>query len=86
MNAILELTWIDAESDDAWRDIDEHKSSDLARIHTIGWLLSEDERMIRLAQNIDATNGKASMVMTIPKAWIVSRKVVKRGKKVDRSN
>lgn len=85
MKDIIALEWIDAESDDAWRDIAEHESSDLARIESVGFLLSENEKVIRLAQNIDQTNGKASMVITIPRAWIVSRKVVKRGAKVNGS-
>ena len=81
MKDIIEIQWVDAESDDVWRDIAEHEASDLAKITTVGYLLSENEKIIRLAQNIDETNNKTSMVMSIPKAWILSRRVVRRGKK-----
>lgn len=83
MKDIIEIQWVDAESDDVWRDIAEHEASDLAKIRTVGYLLSENEKIIRLAQNIDETNNKTSMVMSIPKAWILSRRVVRRGKKAN---
>lgn len=83
MREIIELIWIDAESDDVWRDIAEHESSELAKISTVGYLLNESDKVIRIAQNIDQTNGKTSMVITIPKAWIVSRKVIRKAKKVN---
>ncbi len=69
------VKWLDAQSHDEWMDFEELEDG-LPEIHTVGFLVSETKNMITLMQNYDETNGKLSMVMQIPKAWMMEMKMI----------
>lgn len=69
-NKIVLVEWFDAESSDCWDDINSLVNFDLPLIETFGILLKETNKGLVIAQNFDATNNKASMIMKIPKGMI----------------
>ena len=75
---IIYLEWVDAMSRDAWLDIEEvEKWADekAVSIKTIGFLLKENKDFITVIQNYNIDS--CSMVMKIPKAWILKKKLIK---------
>jgi hypothetical protein len=73
---LVYVVWKDAVSCDAWIDADaEHR---LTTIHTVGFIIAEDQESITLCMNLDMENGNVSMTMTIPLAWIESMDYLER--------
>lgn len=63
------VIWHDAVSSDEWTDIGE-LDYECAMIHSVGYLIKENESEITIAQNLDLSNKACSMTMTIPMMWI----------------
>lgn len=67
----VEVYWVDAQSDDDWRDI-ESVVEDLAPvIRTLGYVTAQEEGHISVSQNMDDENGMVSNTMLIPTGMIV---------------
>jgi len=73
MKAVL-VTWQDAVSVDAWEDISKAKETNLHTIHTLGFLIHEDEDRYLIAHNIDLDGDACSQHIAIPKTWIIEFK------------
>lgn len=67
---IVLVIWIDAMSSDEWADIDTERKC--PPIFTVGYLISDDDVGLTVAQNIDQDNGQCSMTLTIPNHWVES--------------
>ena len=66
------VTWVDAVSHDPWVDIEEIKNQEVHTIHTLGFLLSEDDRKIVLAASWDVDNEHVASTWSIPKTWLMA--------------
>jgi hypothetical protein len=66
---IVEVTWVDAQSRDAWEDI-KTVTNDLALVKSVGYLFYKDKKLVTLALNNDTTNETLSCVMHIPQGCI----------------
>lgn len=73
---LVYVVWKDAVSSDAWRDTTEEFK--LTTIHTVGFMITEDDESITLTMNLDMDNAAVSMTMTIPLAWIESMDYLER--------
>ena len=67
---MVKIVWVDAESYDDWEDVAEKR--ECKEITTMGFLLSDDDKGLSVAMQLDPTNEKVSMTMIIPNHWIVS--------------
>ena len=71
MKAVL-VTWQDAVSIDEWESMEEAKQTKLHTIHTLGFLIHQDDTTYIVAHNLDLDTQAVSQHMAIPKAWILS--------------
>lgn len=69
---IVFVSWFDAMSSSDWIE-KEDCIPELAKIHSAGILISENENIITICLNVDKSNDRLSCVMNIPKAWIIQR-------------
>lgn len=70
---ILYVEWVDAVANTGW---DTAENADpVHRCKTIGFLIKEDKESMVIASTISEKESNARM--TIPKAWIKKRRVVK---------
>lgn len=75
MNIML-IEWVDAESIDAWTEID-NLSQTLPTIKTVGFIVKQTKDLLTIALNYDADNQSVSCVMKIPNQWIKSKRLIK---------
>ncbi len=75
MKAIY-IEWKDAEDCNEWEDINEIPNS-LPLIKEVGWLIKENKECIIICRDYDDKNQKVAGRITIPKAWIKKRKIIK---------
>lgn len=73
---LVYLVWYDAVSSDSWIEVNEIPT--IPPIHTVGFMVGEDDTSITLAMNADISNHHVSMTMTIPLAWIESMDYLER--------
>ena len=71
------IVWHDAASMDSWEDIAKVRDFEPHQIHTLGFLVSENENKIVVCLSIDINEDGASQVLTIPKSWILQLKKLK---------
>ena len=66
------VTWDDSESFDAWRTVSEYKIADVVLIHSVGFLIMENETSIAIAPNLSADPADPTVcaIMRIPKSAI----------------
>jgi len=75
INKAVFIKWHDAQSVDDWTCPTEVVPK-LAEVHTLGLILSEDDKMLTLALNRDMTNDNYSCFIHVPKSCIFFRKNV----------
>lgn len=81
---MLMVTWVDAESDDTWCDLETAKKECIPTpVASVGWLLHEDLAAYLLALNWDKKNEKYSCLMAIPKVSVISVRELKLGNKIN---
>ena len=66
---MVKITWVDAVSADDWEDT-AHIAKSCPEITTLGYLIFENDEVLSVAMQLDPTNEKHSMSMTIPNFWI----------------
>jgi len=75
------VKWIDSQSDDGWQFYKERTSVSPMIVYTIGFLIFENKKSIRiatsLAQNSDKTNKQFNGTIIIPKSAIREKKIIK---------
>ncbi len=64
------VDWLDAAQHVGWHDSAEELSP--AEIRSVGYLVYQDKKTIRLAQSVTRDGGVGD-VLVIPRAWIVRR-------------
>jgi hypothetical protein len=69
---LVYAVWDDSESFDAWRAVSEYKISDVVLIHSVGFLIMENETSIAIAPNLSADPADPTVcaIMRIPKSAI----------------
>jgi hypothetical protein len=78
MKAVL-IKWFDAVSFDPWEEIPEAKLIEPHTIHSLGWLLAEDDRKIVIAGSWDIEREGVASVWSIPKSWLLDMKEIDLG-------
>jgi hypothetical protein len=68
------VVWFDAVSEDSWQDLDDAKRLELHTIHSLGFLVSEDEKKIIIAASWDRDRDGVASHWAIPKTWLLSMK------------
>ena len=71
---IVLATWLDAATQSSW--IEHHKEAQLQVIDSVGYLIYQDERVVKLAQSLGKENMFAD-VLVIPKNQVVKVKTLK---------
>jgi hypothetical protein len=71
---IVEVRFRDTCTTGRWRSREAAKKCNSFRAKAVGYLVSEDEREIRLAQLSGCSEGDCNEVTTIPKGAIYSRR------------
>lgn len=75
------IKWIDSQSDDGWTFYRERKSIHPMIMKTIGFLIYESKRLIRIAlsvgQNSNKTNKQFNGTITIPRCSILRIKRIR---------
>lgn len=71
---VVSIEWLDAAATAGWHTKD---SMSLMTITSVGWLAREDKEKITVAASYDKQNDYYGCSITIPKAWIKKRKVLK---------
>lgn len=66
---MVRVTWIDAALHAEWTDT--HEEANLVPVDSVGFLVSKDTRVIKLAQSICA-NTRYSAIQSIPRLAVVS--------------
>ena len=66
------VTWDDSESFDAWRTVSEYKIADVVLIHSVGFLIMENDTSIAIAPNLsaDPQDPTVCSIMRIPRSAI----------------
>lgn len=67
------IEWVDAVADVGW---DDGKELDIATVFSVGKVVHETERAIIIAGTFSEDDVDTNCRMAIPKAWIVSRRVI----------
>ena len=80
MSQILEVEWEDASSGSGWREPSELLVDKKYIVTTIGYVVRNDDDYVILVQNFDV--GNVSNYMKIPRAYIRSSKVIRRGNQI----
>ncbi len=76
---LIEVSWVDSQSWSGWRSLEQTRANviDRGRCRSIGWLISESDIAVALAQNLsigdDGTIDNVGDVINIPKVSIVSQ-------------
>ena len=83
LGMLIKITWVDASNIGEWVEADEiHRKlekDDADIFYTVGFFVRETKERISIAQSVCYNNGKlelAGEIMTIPKGWIKSTKVL----------
>ena len=77
-DTIVVVKWHDAQCDAEWGEIEE---PELAICTTVGFLISENKKAICIGSTWAKPHANARM--HIPKAWIISKRIVDIKEKVD---
>lgn len=77
----IHVVWHDAVSEDAWQELPQAKELRPHDIHTLGYLIEEDDQRIVIALNLDIEREGASQTISIPKTWLLERYKVEIKKK-----
>jgi hypothetical protein len=67
------VTWVDHSSDDQWHGSIEEQIKRFdsgGPVHSVGWLIHEDEKRLLLCQNVSPADGHYCMTMEIFKGLI----------------
>lgn len=72
MKVVL-IEWVDTSTTSGW--ISRHEGSNVERVSSIGFLVHEDERVVKIAGSL-ANSGNMADVTTIPKVLITKRKTL----------
>ena len=68
------IEWIDASGrGGGWQHTSDVRLQKVSHIHTIGFVLREDEGCVVIGQSLDMSHDHADHVMTIPKTAILKR-------------
>lgn len=70
---VIYVEWIDAVADGSWETHD--KAEDVHLCQTIGYLIKETKLGLVIASTLSGKESNARI--TIPKAWIQKKKIVK---------
>ena len=76
MKPIL-VKWQDAVSHDEWEEMEEAKNLDPHTIITLGFLVDENDDRLIVGLNWDEERDAVAQTISIPKAWILSRRFIK---------
>lgn len=74
--AKIEVEWNDAYLDPGWKGLDRYTESRLRPSFTMGYLISDSEKDIRVVQSITPHEGTATEGMIIPKAMVINIRVL----------
>lgn len=74
------IVWVDVRSEEKWMGYDGIVLY-LAKITTLGFFISENSKVLCVAQSVEKATGHYSDIIFIPKNCIVSRQVIKKRKK-----
>lgn len=64
------VIWEDAVSDDDWVDGDKQYELDLHTIHSLGFILKEDENQVIIALSLDIQRDGSSQRLAVPKGMV----------------
>jgi hypothetical protein len=70
---IVRVKWIDAALHAEWTT--SHEDANLIPVETVGFVLAEDRRVIKIAQSVCGGN-RFSAIQSVPKSAIVSVKTL----------
>jgi len=62
------VKWIDAESSSGWVDTSEVKEAELPVVHSVGWIIRDDNNIVAVAQTIGGDD--ICGVMYIPRSMV----------------
>ena len=68
---LIEITWVDIVKEPGWEP---HDEVELPTFTSIGWLMYEDDSVIKIADTLDE-DGNGFGIMALPKGVELSRKV-----------
>ena len=71
VHPLIEISWVDIVKEPGW---DTHDEVDLPTFTSIGWLVYEDDFVIKIADTIDE-EGNGYGIMALPKGVELSRKL-----------
>ena len=70
---LIEITWVDIIKEPGW---DTHEDVELPVFRSVGWLVYEDDFVIKIADTLDE-EGNGYAIMALPKGVEMSRKQLK---------
>lgn len=69
---LVYVEWIDSEMVEGWQPV-EDVSPEFESVHTIGWLVAENDQGVTIAAHLDETGKRTCDVMRIPHVAILRR-------------
>ena len=66
----VEVLWLDASGTPGWFLAEDAIKTTLATIQSIGYLISRDSKVIRIAQSINQSDADIGEVLTIPRCQV----------------
>ena len=79
---LVHIVWLDHWSEDGWMGVEDACNKPIhSDIHSIGWLLKEDEHRYLICNNI-ADDGTGCMYMCILKGTVTKFEVLANGKEI----
>ena len=73
VHPLIEITWVDIIKEPGW---DTHEDVELPVFRSVGWLVYEDDSVIKIADTLDE-EGNGYGIMAFPKGVEMSRKHLK---------
>ena len=72
VHLLVEITWVDIVKEPGWEP---HEDVELPVFRSIGWLMYEDDFVIKIADTLDQ-EGVGFGIMALPKGVEISRKII----------
>lgn len=64
------IEWLDARSNDGWLTMEDAQAMKPAEVETVGWIISEDELVVRVSPSIDEEEEMVDYCLAIPRCCI----------------
>lgn len=76
---VIEVEWVDSTSTPGWDTADVYRAMPMGPLVSVGYVLSQDKRAIRLMQSMSGAAGHVAGAIAIPMGCVTKIRTIRRG-------